>query len=188
MTHLLTVGTSWARGANGASQTLGRDGQVRGRERQPGTRCPAGSLGRPHPGALGVSFHGPQNALSPRGPSVDREVPADAQPTRLNTGAGTTLTHSPSVPCMHGTPASVPIPAPREPATSTHLLVHRPSQARPRGLSHQRHPVEYRKRATSGRHSKTPFASSVSSLNGGPGGVRARPRGVCCGLRVGDEQ
>lgn len=112
MTHLLTVGTGWARGANGASQTLGREGRVRGRERQPETRCPAGSLGRPHPGALGVSFHGPQNALSPRGPSVDREVPADAQPTQLNTGAGTTLTHSPSVPCVHGIPASVPIPAP----------------------------------------------------------------------------
>ena len=82
MTHLLTIGTSWARGADGASQTLGREGQMRARERQPGTRCRAGSLGFcPHPGAFGVSFHGPQNTLSPQGPSVDREVPADAQPT-----------------------------------------------------------------------------------------------------------
>lgn len=120
MTHLLTVGSGWARGANGASQTLGREGRVRGRERQPGTRCPAGSLGRPHPGALGVSFHGPQNALSPQGPSVDREVPADAQPTQLNMGPGTTLTHGPSVPECMG---------------SLH-----PSPSQPQGACHQ-HPL-----------------------------------------------
>lgn len=82
-----------------------------------------------------------------------------------------------------GPPALVPIPVPKEPATRSHLLVHRLCRGLPQGLSHQHHPVEWRKRATSGAHSKPPFVSSVSPWLGLQAELRPWPRGVHCGLR-----
>lgn len=55
-------------GPMGPVRPWGREGGVRGRERQPGTRSPTGSLETPHPTDLGVPSRGPQSSLSPWGP------------------------------------------------------------------------------------------------------------------------
>lgn len=70
MTHLLTVGTGWARGANGASQTLGREGGVRGQERSQGRGAQQGAWGAHTQGSLVYPSMAPRTPSHPGVPAL----------------------------------------------------------------------------------------------------------------------
>lgn len=140
MTHLLTIGASGARGAYGTSQALGRK-QTKVREAQEFTRDL--EPGR-ESGDLTVVAQ--QNSLSPYAPSFVRRVPK--LPCLHNRGRARGCTHTRPFSAQSAGLETQGLP--KVPAASIHLLVHRPSQGLPRGLSHPRHPVGERRWAISG--------------------------------------
>lgn len=63
MTHLLTVSTRWARGADGASQTLGREGGGEGQRGSQGCGEPSREPWGPHPWTLAHPPMAPRTLL-----------------------------------------------------------------------------------------------------------------------------